>query len=116
MVTTKTMMAATADHQIRAAMTGSPTNSQAPTARVSVPLALRSANASASRITRNIVPHFVERYDADDRSVTWSSTRTRARAPREAGRQAAQRLVSSGGAAGLGAAARRARVGRRRAV
>src|SRR5215217_1459128 len=64
MVTTKTMMAATADHQIRAAMTGSPTNSQAPTARVSVPLALRSANASASRITRNIVPHFVERYDA----------------------------------------------------
>jgi hypothetical protein len=27
-------MAATTDHQIRAAMTGSPTNSQAPTARV----------------------------------------------------------------------------------
>jgi hypothetical protein len=56
-VTTKTVTAAATDHQIRAAMTGSPTNSQAPTARVSIPLALRSANQSASRITWNIVPH-----------------------------------------------------------
>jgi len=51
-VTTKTVTAAATDHQIRAAMTGSPTSSQAPTARMSIPLALRSANHSASRITR----------------------------------------------------------------
>src|SRR5450755_1418242 len=56
-VTTKTVAAAATDHQIRAAMTGNPTSSQAPTARVSIPLALRSANQSASRITWNIVPH-----------------------------------------------------------
>lgn len=54
-VITKTVTAAATDHQIRAAMTGSPTSSQAPTARVSIPLALRSANHSASRITRRHV-------------------------------------------------------------
>ena len=56
-VTTKTVTAAATDHQIRAAMTGRPTSSQAPTARVSIPLALRSANQSASRIRWKIVPH-----------------------------------------------------------
>jgi hypothetical protein len=44
-------MAAAAYHQIRDAMTGRPTSNQAPTARVSIPLALRSANQSARRVT-----------------------------------------------------------------
>jgi hypothetical protein len=44
-------MAAAGDHQMRAAMTGSPMSNQPPTARVSIPLALRSANQSAGPIT-----------------------------------------------------------------
>src|SRR5665213_3441600 len=48
-------MAAATDHQIRAAMTGSPTSTQAPTARVSIPLALRSANQSARGVRWGII-------------------------------------------------------------
>ena len=106
---------------------------------VSIPLAFRSANASASRITRNIVPHLVERYDTAPirghgprtrqtafapparatparRSQLGQARRTRAGDPCRARRRAAQTLISSGRAAGSRAAARRARVGRRRAV
>jgi hypothetical protein len=52
---TKMAIAAETDDQIRAAMTGRPTSTQAPTARVSMALALRSAYQSASRITWSIV-------------------------------------------------------------
>lgn len=54
--TTKMAMAAATDHQTRAAMTGSPTSTQAPTARMSIPRAFRSANQSASRSMCNSVP------------------------------------------------------------
>lgn len=50
-VTTKTAIAPVTDHQIRAAMTGSPTRSQAPTMRVSIPLAVRSAKQALVTLT-----------------------------------------------------------------
>jgi tRNA dimethylallyltransferase len=65
-VTRKTAIAAATDHQRRAATTGTPTTSQAPTIRVSMPLALRSADQSASRVTWTIVSHRAvpDSYDA----------------------------------------------------
>jgi hypothetical protein len=42
---------------MRAAISGSPTHTQEPTARVSIPLVLGSANQSPSRFTWSIVPH-----------------------------------------------------------
>jgi hypothetical protein len=49
-------MAAGTDHQILAAMTGSPMRSQAPIILVSIPLALRSANHSGTRFMTGIIP------------------------------------------------------------
>jgi hypothetical protein len=53
---TNTAIAAGPDHQILAAMTGSPTSSHAPTIRVSIPLALRSPNQSGTWFTADMIP------------------------------------------------------------
>lgn len=49
--------AAGTDHHNLAAITGRPIRIQAPAARVSIPLALLSANQSASAIPRTIAPN-----------------------------------------------------------
>ena len=93
-------MAAATDHQMRAAMSGSPTSTQAPAARVSIPLALRSANQSASRITWNIVPR--QSTDATHAAIRGHGRRTRhaAFALRETSRPGRLRNASAPGATG----------------
>ena len=55
-VATNTPIAAGPDHQILAAMTGSPTSSQAPTILLSIPLALRSPNQYGTWFTADMIP------------------------------------------------------------